>query len=279
MTGKTVLITGCSSGFGKLAAKTFQQKGWNVIATMRSPQKETELTQLDNIWVTRLDVANKESIDDAVNGGIEKYGSIDILVNNAGYGGHAMLEQFTEEQIYNMFETNVFGLIRCCRAVLPHMRQRKSGRIINVTSMAGYLGLPLSSTYTASKFAVEGFTQALAHEYKPFNIQVKAIAPGAFGTNFNTNTDNNYDNGDEETKAHAQKVGAHFRLLAQQMMERGGKIADPQEVADLIYTCATEETPVHSVVGADAEMLLGMQNSMSRQEFIDQMGAMFTPAN
>ena len=124
MTKKTVLITGCSTGFGNLAAKTFQAKGWNVIATMRSPLKETELTQLDNIWVTRLDVTDKESIEATVQGGIEKFGGIDVLVNNAGYGGHAMLEQFTEEQIYDMFETNVFGLMRCCRAVLPHMRKR-----------------------------------------------------------------------------------------------------------------------------------------------------------
>ncbi|NRB47403.1 MAG: SDR family oxidoreductase [Saprospiraceae bacterium] len=278
MMSKTVLITGCSSGFGKLAAKTFQAKGWNVIATMRSPQKETELTQLENIWVTRLDVTDQASIDATVQQGIEKYGAIDVLVNNAGYGGHAMLEQFTDEQTLAMFETNVFGLMRCCRAVLPHMRQRRNGSIINVTSMAGYLGLPLSSTYSASKYAVEGFTQALAHEYKPFNVKIRAIAPGAFGTNFSANTDNNFENGDDETRAFAQKVGAHFQALAQQMREQGGEVADPQEVADLIYTCATvNEMPVHNVVGADAKMLLGMKNSMNQQEFIDQMEAMLIP--
>ncbi|NER23047.1 MAG: SDR family oxidoreductase [Symploca sp. SIO1C2] len=277
MSKKTVLITGCSSGFGKLAAKKFQQEGWNVVATMRSPDKETELTQLDDVLVTRLDVTDKETVAEAVNQGIEKFGAIDVLVNNAGYGGHAYLEQFTEEQIYAMFETNVFGVMRVCRAVLPHMRQQKGGTIINVTSMAGYIGLSLGSTYSASKFAVEGLTEGMALEYKPFNIKVKAVAPGAFGTNFTAANDNNLENGDDELKPYAQKIAAHFAALAEQMQKQGGKDADPQEVADKIYECATTETPVHNVVGADAEILMGMINSMSRQDFINQMGVMLTP--
>jgi len=277
MSKKTVLITGCSSGFGKLAAKKFQQEGWNVVATMRSPEKETELSQLDNVLITRLDVTDKETVAEAVNQGIEKFGAIDVLVNNAGYGGHAYLEQFTEEQIYAMFETNVFGVMRVCRVVLPHMRQQKGGTIINVTSMAGYVGLSLGSTYSASKFAVEGLTEGMALEYKPFNIKVKAVAPGAFGTNFTAANDNNLENGDDELKPYAQKIAAHFAALAEQMQKQGGKDADPQEVADKIYECATTETPVHNIVGADAEMLMGMINSMSRQDFINQMGVMLTP--
>lgn len=277
MSQKTVLITGCSSGFGKLSAKTFHRHGWNVIATMRSPEKETDLTQLENVLVTRLDVTDSESIEVAITQGREKFGTIDVLVNNAGYGGHACLEQFSQEQIYAMFETNVFGVMRMCRGVLPQMRQQKSGTIINVTSMAGYLGLSLGATYCASKFAVEGLTEALAIEYKPFNIQVKAIAPGAFGTNFTAATDNNLETGDEELKSYAQKMAAHFAVLGEQMQKQGGKDADPQEVADKIYQCATTETTIHNVVGADAEMLIGMMNSMSRQEFINEMAAMLTP--
>ena len=274
---KTVLITGCSSGFGKLAAKKFQQEGWNVIATMRSPEKEEELTAIDRIWVTRLDVTDRESIDTAVGEGIQKFGSIDALVNNAGYGGHAALEQFTEAQFKAMFDTNVFGVIRTSQAVLPQMRKQKSGAIINVTSMAGLIGLPLTSTYSASKFAVEGLTQSMAHEYKPFGIHIKSVAPGAFTTNFTANTQNNHEVGDEEIITYAQKGMAHFYGLAQQMRQQGGKEADPQDVADLIFKCATEDMPVHNVVGSDAEMLLGMKNSMSQQEFIEQMGKMLTP--
>lgn len=274
---KTILITGCSTGFGKLTAKLFYEKGWNVIATMRSPEKETELTQLENVLVTKLDVTDIESVNKAVALGVKKFGTIDALVNNAGYGGHAFLEQYSEEQIYKMFETNVFGVMRVSRAVLPHMRKQKSGAIINVTSMAGYVGLALSSTYSASKYAVEGLTEALALEYKPFNIKVKAVAPGAYGTNFIAATDNSLEQGDSELIPIAQKTAAHFAGLVEQMLNQGGKMADPQEVADLIYKCVTEEMPVHNVVGSDAEMLFGMMTSMPRQDFINQMEEMLKP--
>lgn len=274
---QTILITGSSSGFGKLTAKLFHEKGWNVIATMRSPEKENELNQLDNVLVTRLDVTDKKSVGKAIKRGIEEFGVIDVLVNNAGYGGHAFLEQFTEEQIYQMFETNVFGVIRVSQAVLPHMREQKSGTIINVTSMAGYVGLSLTSTYCASKFAVEGLTEAMALEYKPLGIKVKAVAPGAFGTNFTAATDDNIENGDDELKPRAEKMATHFATLAEQMQHQGGKMADPQEVAEKIYTCVTMETDIHNVVGADAEMLMGMMNSMPRQAFINQVEEMLIP--
>lgn len=274
---QTILITGCSTGFGKLTAKLFHNKGWNVIATMRSPEKETELTQLDNVFVTELDVTKVDSIKEAIGKGLEKFGSINALVNNAGYGGHAFLEQFTEDQIYKMFETNVFGVMRVCREVLPHMRRQKGGTIVNVTSMAGYVGLPLSATYAASKFAVEGLTESMALEYKPFNINVKAVAPGAFGTNFTAATDNSIETGDTELVQQAQKISDHFVLLVEQMQKQSGKTADPQDVADKIYECVTQETPVHNIVGADAEMLYNMMTSMPRQDFINQMEKMLKP--
>ncbi len=277
MKKQTVLITGCSSGFGKLAAKKFQQEGWNVIATMRSPEKEEELNKLGGVLVTKLDVTRKETIAEAVKKGLEKFGQIDVLVNNAGYGGHAFLEQFTEEQIYAMFETNVFGVMRVSREVLPYMRKQRSGTIVNVTSMAGYMGLSLTSTYSASKYAAQGMSEAMALEYKQFGIKVKTVAPGAFGTNFFAATKNNIEHGDEELKTNAALMAAHFAALAEQMRKQSGKDADPQEVADKIFECATAETPVHNIVGADAEMLMGMINSMSRQEFIDQMDKMLSP--
>ncbi|MGB0384384.1 MAG: SDR family oxidoreductase [Ardenticatenaceae bacterium] len=271
---KTVLITGCSSGFGKLAAKTFQQEGWNVVATMRSPHKETELNQLDNVLVTRLDVTDQESVTQAVEQGMETFGSIDVLVNNAGYGGRALFEQFSEETIYGMYETNVFGLMRVSRAVLPIMRQQEGGTIINVTSMGGLVGVPLLSVYSSTKFAVEGLSEAMAIEYAPLNIKVKTVAPGAFETRFSANTDNNLQHGDEEVKAHAKKLSDHLNAVGARMRQQGGKEADPQDVADIIYKCATTDTPIHNIVGADAEMLIGMKNSMPHQAFLDQIAAM-----
>ena len=124
MTQKTVLITGCSSGIGRLAAFTFQANGWNVIATMRTPEKETELNQLENLLVAQLDVTDVESVDKAIAEGIERFGTIDVLVNNAGRGGRALLEQMSDEKILDVFETNVFGAMRVTGPMLPHMRNR-----------------------------------------------------------------------------------------------------------------------------------------------------------
>ncbi|MCG7587233.1 SDR family oxidoreductase [Photobacterium sp. OFAV2-7] len=277
MSNKTVLITGCSSGFGRLATKTFQKNGWNVIATMRSSEKETELTQLKNVLVTTLDVTRQETIDDAVAKGLDTFGSIDVLVNNAGFGGHAMFEQFTEDQIESMFDTNVYGPMRVARAVLPHFRKQRSGCIINVTSMAGEIGLPCTTTYSASKFAMQGWSEGLAMELVPFNIKVHTIAPGAFGTNFNEATNNNITAGDEELQKQAQKVATHFVELAAQMQRLGGKDADPQDVADIIYQCATQPMPIHNAVGADAAMLLDMKLSLPREEFLQKMQEMLLP--
>ncbi len=277
---KTVLITGCSSGFGKLAAKTFSDKGWNVIATMRSPERETELTKLDNVLVTRLDVTDAGSIKQAVDEGLARFGAIDVLVNNAGYGGHALFEQATDEAIRAMYETNVFGVMNVSRAVLPHMRRRQEGCIINVTSMAGMMGLPNSSVYSSTKFAVEGLTEGMAFEYKPLNITVKSVLPGAYPTTrFNANTDDDLNAGDDELSAHAQKLHAHIQGVVKQMAEQGGAVADPQEVADKIYECATSETPVHNPVGSDAEMLAQMKASLPQQAFLDQIAEIALPAD
>ncbi|GLS26827.1 SDR family oxidoreductase [Marinibactrum halimedae] len=277
MTKKTVLITGCSSGFGALAVKTFQQNGWNVVATMRTPEKDTTLGELENVLLCRLDVTDEQSIDAAVEKALAEFGSIDALVNNAGYGGHAVFEQFEMSQIQAMFETNVYGPMRVAARVLPHMRKQGSGVVVNVTSMAAEVGLPFASTYSASKFAAQGWSEGLALEYAPFNIKVKTVAPGAYGTNFSAATDNNFTAGDEQLTTYAGQLAAHFEGLAAQMRQQGGKEADPQEVADKIYQCVTSETPIHNAVGADATMLMDMKNSQSREAFLEQMSAMLVP--
>ncbi len=277
---QTILITGCSSGFGKLTAKLFHEKGWNVIATMRSPEKETELTGLENIDITRLDVKDNDSIKSAIQQGIEKFGTIDVLVNNAGYGGHALFEQFSENTIYDMYETNVFGLMRVTREVLPLMRKQGNGTIINVTSVAGFIGAPTSSVYSSTKFAVEGLSHAMALEYKDLGIKIKTVAPGAFGTNFNAAVDNSdLENGDEQVQNHINKLMTHMAQIIEQMRMQGGEDSDPQEVANLIYKCVTEETPVLNPVGADAEMFYQMRNQMQPQEFQDKIAEIALPKN
>lgn len=274
----TVLITGCSSGFGKLAAKTFHQRGWNVVATMRSPERETELTELGDVLVTRLDVTNPATIQSAVDEGVSRFGAIHVLVNNAGYGGHALFEQASEEAIRAMYETNVFGVMNVSRAVLPLMRKQQEGRIVNVTSMAGMMGAPTISIYASSKHAVQGLTEGMAFEYEPLGILVKSVLPGAYpATRFDANTDDDLRAGGEELSAHAQKLYAHIRGVADQMAVQGGSEADPQEVADKIFECATSDTPVHNPVGADAQMLAEMMGAAGRQGFLDQIAQMLLP--
>lgn len=161
---KTILITGASSGIGKITAKYFQEKGWNVVATMRTPEKEEELIPLDNVLVTRLDVQDSASIKDAVSAGIEKFGKIDVLLNNAGYGAYGPLEATPMEKIRRQFNVNVIGLMETIKAVLPHFRANKDGIIINISSIGGKMTFPLGSLYHGSKFAVEGLSEALSFE-------------------------------------------------------------------------------------------------------------------
>ena len=278
MMKKTALITGCSSGFGKLAAGKFHNNGWNVIATMRSPERETELTKLTDVLVTRLDVTDQSSIEAAVQEGLSRFGAINVLVNNAGYGGHALFEQASDEAIRAMYETNVFGVMNLSRAVLPLMREQKEGCIINVTSMAGMMAAPLISVYASTKHAVEGLTEGMALEYRPLGILVKSVLPGAYQTTrFNANTDDCLTVGGHVFSDYAQRLYKHLMDVADQMAQQGGQVSDPQEVADKIYECATSETPVHNPVGADARMLVDMMGNAPRQAFLDQLATMLLP--
>ncbi|WP_420884492.1 SDR family oxidoreductase [Amnimonas aquatica] len=169
---KTVLITGASSGIGLATARHFQARGWNVAATMRNPADQPELAQLPNVICPALDVHDKDSIAQAIQITFERFGAIDVVVNNAGYALMGAFETLDEAQVRRQFETNVFGLMEVCRAVLPHFRQRRAGLLINVSSMVGRIPLPLYSVYNASKHAVEGFTEGLVYELEPFGVRV-----------------------------------------------------------------------------------------------------------
>lgn len=170
---KKVLITGCSSGFGLETARYFLEQGWQVIATMREPREDL-LPASENLRLLSLDVRNQTSIDQA----IAAAGDIDVLVNNAGIGLLNALEGTSAEAVREVFETNTFGTIDMIRAVLPQFRRRRSGVIINVTSTVTLSPLPLLSVYTASKVAVNAFTESLAIELQLFNIRVGVVLPG-----------------------------------------------------------------------------------------------------
>jgi NAD(P)-dependent dehydrogenase (short-subunit alcohol dehydrogenase family) len=181
---KTVLITGASSGIGAATAKYFLDKGWNVSATMRSPNHAENWTKVERVTCPQLDVTLPETIKMAVRETVEHFGRIDVLINNAGYALVGPLEGVTPEQLERQFQTNVFGLVYTIQAILPVLRQQGGGTIVNIASMGGRLAFPLYSSYHGTKWAVEGISESLRYELRRFNIQVKIIEPGAIKTNF-----------------------------------------------------------------------------------------------
>ena len=181
---KTVFVTGASSGIGEATAKYFLEQGWNIAATMRSPNNAGEWATAENVICPRLDVTLPETIEHAVHETIKHFGRIDVLVNNAGYSLMGPLEGVTLEQLEHQFKTNFFGLVSTIQTVLPILRQQGRGTIVNVASIGGRLAFPLTSSYHATKWAVEGLSESIRYELRPFNIQVKIIEPGGIRTNF-----------------------------------------------------------------------------------------------
>lgn len=184
---KVVLITGCSSGFGLLTAAHLSSKGYNVIATMRNLEKKSallsEVNKLDgHLTILELDVTREDSVKACMDTVTKTFGGLDVLVNNAGYGIGGAFEDLTQEEIRAQMETNFFGVQNVTRAAIPLMRQRKKGRIINISSVSGFSTSPLFGAYNASKWALEGFSESLHYELKFFDIDVLLIEPGTYKT-------------------------------------------------------------------------------------------------
>ncbi len=173
---RTVLITGASSGIGKAVAKHFADQGWNVAATMRNTGSDAglEFGAVSNMLVARLDVTDRESIDAAVAATISKFGRLDIVINNAGYGVTGPAEFTKKKEVLAQFETNLYGPIAVVQAALPHFRSRKAGIVVNVSSLVGRIATPFMSMYIASRWALEGLTEALNLELVPFGVRVKS---------------------------------------------------------------------------------------------------------
>ncbi|WP_411034340.1 SDR family oxidoreductase [Shinella sp. BYT-45] len=249
---QTVLITGTSTGIGRETAKLFQSQGWNVIATMRAPEKETELNQLENVRALRLDVTDEESIRAAVAQGTSEFGSIDVLVNNAGFGSFGLLEATSLDAIREQFEANVVGLLATTKAVLPHMRERRQGVVVNISSMGGCIGFPLGTLYHGSKFAVEGLSEALSYELAAVGIRVKIVEPGMVRTDFSGRS---VRFSDDESLSEYRDVVANFADGYAAISDTPP--AEPDEVARTIFAAATDGTDrLRYVSGQDAERLL-----------------------
>lgn len=254
---KTILITGASSGIGKASAKYFAEKGWNVVATMRTPELETELVHQDRTLVTKLDVLMPDTIQDAIEQAISRFGQIDVLMNNAGYGTLGLFEAASFEQIERQFEVNVFGLMRVTKAVLPHMRSQGGGLLINVSSLGGLVTFPVMSLYHATKFAVEGFSESLSYELASQNIRVKLIEPGVVDTEFSK----------KSMEFIVDPSLTSYQAFSEGMMQSIGQLADPQKsstpesVAAAIYESAIDQSDqLRYPVGQDAQEMIQLRS-------------------
>ncbi|MEQ9165272.1 MAG: SDR family oxidoreductase [Fulvivirga sp.] len=264
---KTILITGASSGIGKATAIHFQKQGWNVIATMRSPEKETELNAFENVLLEKLDVLDVKSIEQAIKNGISKFGKIDALLNNAGYGAYGPLETFPRENIVRQFNTNVIGLMDVTKAIIPHFRENKSGVIVNISSIGGQMTFPLGSLYHGTKFAVEGISESLHYEMAAIGVKVKIVEPGFIATDFGGRSFD-FQAGDIE------EYKPIINGLMKQWQNPNNTVSQPSLVAEVIYTAVTDGTnQLRYRAGEDANFLLDNRKKMSDTEFFEMMNS------
>lgn len=246
MTAKRVwLITGCSRGFGLALAKVALEHGNRVIATARHREDiPMELKSSKDVFTVDLDVTQEDQISDAVRVSLEAFGNIDILVNNAGYGMIGAIEETTREEVRAIFDVNVLGLISVTRAVLPAMRARQCGHIINVSSAAGYGASPGWGVYGATKWAVEGLSQTMALELGSFGIKVSAVALDSYDTGFMKASHRTAT----QIEAYA-KISAVARLMAARAGSYGQK--DVRRAADIVFRATLEnEVPLNLPVGS-----------------------------
>jgi short-subunit dehydrogenase len=233
---KTVIITGTSSGIGKETALYFHNKGWNVVATMRNPEKrDTELHKIKGIDLAHLDVLDIQSIRDVIRTAKRKHGMINTIINNAGYAVMGLFEESTREQAERQFNTNVFGLLDIIREIVPVFRKQKFGAIINVSSVGGRIGFPLYSLYQGTKWAVEGFSESLHYELRPLNIRVKIIEPGLIKTEFDKSSMEVVDTDMDDYSRFSKRVFKNNKNLY-------GMASHPRVVAKTIYRAAKSKS-------------------------------------
>jgi NAD(P)-dependent dehydrogenase (short-subunit alcohol dehydrogenase family) len=245
---KRWLITGCSTGIGRCIAEAALVAGHRVVATARDPSKVKDLADAhpDAALALALDVTDRASIANAVAEAERVFGGIDVLVNNAGYGYMAAVEEGCDAEVRAMFDTNYFGAVDVIKAVLPGMRARGDGRILNISSMTGLVANPPNVYYSSSKFALEALTEGLAKEVAPFGIRVSAIEPGAVRTDWATRS---MKEASAPLDAYADSVGARKEMIKGAAPRFAG---DPRRVAEAVLRIATlDDPPLHLLLGRD----------------------------
>lgn len=281
---KVVLITGSSSGFGELTTHSLSKEGFTVYATMRNVNgknsaKAAELGALNGVNILDVDVTDQASIENAVNTIISREGKIDVLVNNAGVGSGGFTEPFSATEFHKVFDVNVFGVQRLMNAVLPSMRNNRSGLVINVSSIMGRMVIPYAGAYTASKWAVEGLSESYKYELAPTGIDIAIVEPGGFGTNFLsglvTASDEERVNSYGELNNIPQQMWNGF---AQHLESENGP--NPQDVADAIVNLIqmpVGQRPLRTVVdpmtGGEGPRVINATSDKVQEQFFASMGS------
>lgn len=275
MKKKVWFVTGASKGFGLEIVKAALASGDKVVATVRNnaARLQEDLGNPEDLLVVTMDVVKEDEVKNAVSGAINRFGKLDIVVNNAGYGIVAAIEEASDEEVRRQYDTNVFGLLNVVRSVLPHLRENKSGHIINISSLFGYGAIPAWALYGSTKYAVEGISEGLALELAPFNIKVTSLAPGLFRTQFLNSQSYSYA---------ANHISDYDGTVVGQMKNvpdslHGNQPGDPAKLAKVVVElAAVENPPLHLPVGKDS--LQTYQTSSARiSEEIESWANKFTP--
>ena len=256
------LITGCSTGFGRELAKHVLERGYRTVVTARNSDEVNDLAAMGEALVLKLDVTDQGEIDAAIKAAQDKFGRIDVLVNNAGIGYFAAVEESEEDQIRRMFEINVFGLSRMMRAVLPGMRNRRKGSIVNFSSVGGLVSFPATGYYHATKFAVEGLSEALWQEVEPLGIKVMLVEPSGFRTDWAGRSANESK---QQIDDYAGTAGAR---RSQSRSLSGKQPGDPVRAAHAIVKAIESPNPPHHLLlGNDAYEAATAKLEDLRKEF------------
>ncbi|HEY9641858.1 MAG TPA: oxidoreductase [Coleofasciculaceae cyanobacterium] len=262
MTDKTWLITGASRGFGAEIAKAALAAGDAVIATARNQTALQGLGDSKHLLTVSMDVTQETQVQAAVAAGLDKFGQIDVLVNNAGFGLLGAIEESSVEEVENLYRTNVFGVLNLIRAVLPSMRQHRSGHIINLSSIGGYRASAGWGIYNSTKFAVEGITEALHHELAPLGIHATVVEPGYFRTDFLDNT--SLHKTATQISDYAETVGKIRAFAAERNHQQPG---DPTKLAQaILQLVAADKPPLRLPLGTDTLQAIAQKNAYVEQE-------------
>jgi NAD(P)-dependent dehydrogenase (short-subunit alcohol dehydrogenase family) len=272
------LITGCSTGFGRELAKLVLAKGWKAVVTARNPAQVADIAEghRDRALVLALDVTRRDQIASVVTEAQRKFGRIDVLVNNAGYGYLSAIEEGEDEAVRAMFETNVFGLVDMTKAVLPIMREQRSGLIVNVSSIGGLASFAATGYYHGTKYAVEGISESLATELKPLGIGVLIVEPGPFRTNW----------AGPSIKQSATRIDAYDQTAGERRKQTearsGNQAGDPVRAAQAIIDAALSNSPpLRLLLGKTALELARKKVDSLRNDFdaweATTLGADFPP--